>query len=202
MSLLTHRSRLHGITQLPQNHRCCLAAKSLISQACRASPFKFAQIQPSPNETNHTGVLYGLSQWKPKNLVSNGSSMCPYARSMLRFLLHVPPRILDPQIRFWTHAAMNALYPPLYETRESRTHTTLHTLSRATWKSIHASSLSRVIHTPKNYVSLLLMSSMTSFVDINKSQLSPSHVTAMQASPRQKASTTSSLILLNWTDLT
>ena len=195
MPLLAHRSRLHSITQLPRNHHCCLAAKSLISQACHAYPFKFVQIQPSLDETNHTGVLHSLLQWKPKNLVSNGSNMCPNARSMLQILLHVPPRILDPQIGFWTHTA---LYSPLYETWESGAYTTLHTLSRAIWKSIHTSSLSCAIHAPKNYVSLLLMS----FVDVSKSQLSPSHITAMQASPRQKTSTTSSLILLTWIDPT
>ena len=48
VTLLAHGFGLNDFTQLPQNYRCCLAAMSLISQACRASPFKSVQIKPSP----------------------------------------------------------------------------------------------------------------------------------------------------------
>ena len=103
MPLLTHRSELHSITQLPQNHCCYLATKSLISQARHASPFRSVQIQHSPDETNHTSVLHGLSRRKTRNLVSNGSRTHPNARSMFWFLLNISPRILNPHIGFWTH---------------------------------------------------------------------------------------------------
>ena len=45
------------------------------SQAIHASSFKSIQIKPSPNETNHTDVLLGLSQEKPRSLATLGNRM-------------------------------------------------------------------------------------------------------------------------------
>ena len=45
------------------------------SQAIHASSFKSVQIKPSPNETNHTDVLLGLSREKPRSLATIGNRM-------------------------------------------------------------------------------------------------------------------------------
>ena len=45
------------------------------SQAIHASSFRSIQIKPSPNETNHTNVLLGLSQEKPRSLATLGNRM-------------------------------------------------------------------------------------------------------------------------------
>ena len=138
MPLLAHRSGLHGFTQLPQNYRCCLAAMCLISQACHASPFRSVQIKPSFDETNHTDVLLGLPQPKPKKLVPIDSRMRWHR---LWLSSHTSPRILDSLIGFWLHMPPCRPYClPIYEARESSPYLMLHGPTRASWSSCHTSS--------------------------------------------------------------
>uniref|UniRef100_A0A7N2R0X0 Uncharacterized protein n=1 Tax=Quercus lobata TaxID=97700 RepID=A0A7N2R0X0_QUELO len=42
---------------------------------------KSVHIKPSPNETNKTNVLHGISRSKPRNLTSNGNRTCHHART-------------------------------------------------------------------------------------------------------------------------
>ena len=88
VTLLAHRSGLHGFTQLPHNYHCYLAAMSSISQACHASPFRFMQIKPSPNETNYIDVLLNLLREKPRSTATIGN--CTRLHAWIEPLTHSP----------------------------------------------------------------------------------------------------------------
>ena len=125
----------------------------IIVQAIHASLFKFVQIKASPDEINTIDVLHGFPQPKPRNLVSIGSRTHHQA---------------------WTKALAS---PPTCRQNSRLLDRIMVTcVALLLWRSCHALPLSSVVHAPKNYVNILLTTSMTSFVDVGKSHASPSHI--------------------------
>ena len=85
----------HGITI------AVLATMSSISQASCASPFKFVQIKPLPNETNQIDILFGLSREK----------ICNHKKS------HAPPCADSPQLILPRTAMISSCAPHPSATR-------------------------------------------------------------------------------------
>ena len=75
---LATASRLHGISQLPW--LTAVSRSSSPSNPCL--PIRSEHIKPSPDETNKTKVLHGISWTKPRHPTSNGSHTRHHARTM------------------------------------------------------------------------------------------------------------------------
>uniref|UniRef100_A0A7N2LGJ5 Uncharacterized protein n=1 Tax=Quercus lobata TaxID=97700 RepID=A0A7N2LGJ5_QUELO len=74
-----HNSKLHGISQPPW--RSAVSKIHKLKQT-RDINIRSVHIKPSPDETNKTYVLHGISRPKPRNPTSNGSRTCHHARPM------------------------------------------------------------------------------------------------------------------------
>jgi len=140
------------------HHGSMLCLRSKISG--KSWLLRFVRIKLSPDETNHTNMLNGLSRPKPMNSVSIDNytttpKLPPRATSnsqLLNQLLGTRAAMLASSsaalrsLRIWPSSELTGILTSLL-------YVSCHP---------HVPSLSRTIHVLKNYVSLLLTSSMTS----------------------------------------
>ena len=138
-------------------------------------PIRSAQIEASLDETNHIDVLHGLSWPKPRKLVSTGIYMRRPRSSTYSMCRHrfFTPRYISITMKALSSINLRSLRIwPLYDSTYALT-----SLPKF-WPHLYAPVDNARSHTRWW---TMLMSSMTSFVDVIKCHVSPSYVSSHTA---------------------